>query len=242
MLHIEFIPALEVLANYIYLLRDEATGKTAIIDPTLAKPTLQRLKDRGWLLDYILNTHHHWDHTDGNEEVKKSTGCEVVGYAGDAARIPFIDIKVKEGDIFALGESKAEILFIPGHTTGHIAFWFKEDKALFCGDTLFSVGCGRLFEGTPAQMFESFAKLKSLPDDTNVYAAHEYTLDNIAFALTVDGDNQALLARKAEAEALQAQGKPTLPSTILKEKQTNPFMRAETAEEFGKLRAMKDAF
>lgn len=240
MLSIQLIPLLT--DNYAYLLRDEATKKTAVVDPSEAKPILELLKQKGLQLDYVLSTHHHWDHTGGNKALKQETGCQVVGYAGDAERIPGIDIQLEDNVTFSLGESMAKVLFIPGHTLGHIAYWFEADKAVFCGDTLFSLGCGRLFEGTPEQMHESLQRLAALPGDTQVYCGHEYTVDNAKFALTCEPENKALPERYAEASALREKRQPTIPSTIEMELAANPFLRVKNAGEFAKVRARKDNF
>ena len=189
MLTIHIIDMLHVQDNYNFLVRDEATGKTAVIDPSEAKGVLDALAEKRWTLDYILNTHHHWDHTNGNVKLKRETGCQVGGYRADAARIPAIDVMIDEDEPFALGESHAHILTVPGHVDGHIAYYFAKDRALFCGDTLFAMGCGRLFEGTAAQMHQSLQKLAALPDDTRVFCAHEYTIPNGRFARSVEPDN-----------------------------------------------------
>lgn len=240
MLTIHIIPALK--DNYIYLLRDEATGHTAVIDPSEAKPVLEVLKQKGWKLHYIWNTHHHWDHTGGNLALKQQTGCKIIGFVGDKHRLPGIDQIVADGEDLALGESVAKILFIPGHTLGHIAYWFEKDNALFCGDTLFSLGCGRLFEGTPEQMYTSLQKLAALPEETRVYCGHEYTVTNARFALSVDPDNQALQSHYTYALEKDQRHQPTLPSTIGIERTLNPFLRVKNAKEFAILRKDKDNF
>lgn len=224
-LEIELVPLLR--DNYGYLLRDPASGACGIVDPSEAKPALAAARARGWRITHILNTHHHPDHTGGNLAIKEATGAKIVGPKPDAARIPGIDVAVDEGDRFRLGEAESEILFIPGHTRGHIAYWFPESAALFCGDTLFALGCGRLFEGTPAQMWSSLGKLRRLPDETRVYCGHEYTQANARFALTVDGRNAALAVRARRIDALRAEGRPTIPSTMAEERATNPFLRAD---------------
>jgi hydroxyacylglutathione hydrolase len=226
-LEIDLVPCLR--DNYAYLLRDRATGATGIVDPSEAEPVLKALARRGWTLTHILNTHHHWDHTGGNPALKAKTGAIVVGPKPDEARIPEIDVALDEGERWKLGEAEARILFIPGHTRGHIAFWFPESKAVFCGDTLFAIGCGRLFEGTPQQMWSSLGKLRALPPDTRVYCGHEYTQANARFALTVEPENAKLRARAAEVDAARAKGLPTIPSTIAEERDTNPFLRADQA-------------
>ena len=240
MLEVAQIPALH--DNYIYYLRDSETNETAIIDPSEAEPVLAFLNRRNSKLTYILNTHHHWDHTAGNLEIKRATGCRVAGFEGDANRLPGIDRKLKDGEIFHLGKAAARILFIPGHTLGHIAYYFESAKALFCGDTLFSLGCGKLFEGTAAQMFQSLGKMKSLSDDTLVYCAHEYTLANAEWALTVDSNNADLRSRAAQVEKLRRENKPTIPSRLGEEKRCNPFLLADTERRFAELRAQKDVF
>jgi hydroxyacylglutathione hydrolase len=216
--------------NYGYLVHDPDTGATASIDTPDAEAIDAALAERGWRLTHILNTHHHFDHAGGNEALKARWGCTVVGAANDAARIPGIDSGVAEGDTVALGSARARVLEVPGHTSGHIAYHFADDGIVFVGDTLFALGCGRLFEGTPAQMWQSLGKLMALPDTTTVYCAHEYTQSNARFALSVEPGNAALVARAAAIDALRAAGKPTVPSTIGIEKATNPFLRAASPE------------
>ncbi|HUI18859.1 MAG TPA: hydroxyacylglutathione hydrolase [Alphaproteobacteria bacterium] len=224
-LEIALVPCLK--DNYAYLLRDPATGAVGVVDPSEAAPVEAALSARGWTLTHILNTHHHWDHTGGNPALKAATGAVVVGPKADRERIPVIDVAVDEGETFMLGQAEARILFIPGHTRGHIAFWFPESKAVFCGDTLFAIGCGRTFEGTAAQMWHSLGKLKALPADTRVYCGHEYTQANARFALTVEPQNAALKSRARAVDAARAKGQPTIPSTIGEERATNPFFRAD---------------
>lgn len=211
--------------NYGWLLHDPASGLTAAVDTPDAAAIQAALNARGWNLDYILNTHHHSDHAGGNLALKAATGCTVVGCRADAARIPGIDITLDDGDSFALGNHVARVVETPGHTVGHICYLFGADRAAFVGDTLFSLGCGRLFEGTPAQMWTSLQKLMALPDDTGVYCAHEYTASNGRFAVTLEPGNRALKARVAEVARLRAAGAATVPSTIGLEKATNPFLR-----------------
>lgn len=225
MLEIEQIPVLR--DNYIYLIRDSASGLAAVVDPAVPEPVLERLAAKRWQLAFVLNTHHHNDHVGGNLALKAATGCRVVGAHDDSKRIPGIDIEVSEGDVFTLGDSKAEVIALPGHTSFHIAYWFASDHALFCGDTMFALGCGRLFEGTPAQMWNSLSKLRALPGDTMAYCAHEYTQANARFARAVDPGNQALLARSAEIDRRRADALPTVPSSISVERDTNPFLRAD---------------
>jgi hydroxyacylglutathione hydrolase len=253
-LEIVRIPALR--DNYLWLARDPATKATAVIDPAEAAPVLAALGTRGWRLTHILNTHHHGDHTGGNLALKQATGCTIVGPRADAARIPGIEVAVGEGDTYRLGEAMAQVFDVPGHTRGHIAYWFAESRALFCGDTIFALGCGRLFEGTPAQMWSSISKLRRLPPETRVYCAHEYTQSNARFALTVEPSNAALVARAEEVDRKRAKGQATVPSTLGEEVATNPFLRADRPEllaaaglegldpvaAFGEVRRRKDNF
>ncbi|MEX0759348.1 MAG: hydroxyacylglutathione hydrolase [Tistlia sp.] len=224
-LDIHQIPVLS--DNYVYLARCRATGMTAVVDPAVAAPVLAEAARLGWTITHILNTHHHGDHVGGNREIMAATGCTVVGPRADRARIPGISVEVDEGDVYRLGECEAKVFFVPGHTSGHIAYWFEESDALFCGDTLFALGCGRLFEGTPEQMWRSLSKLRVLPPETRVFCAHEYTQANARFALSVDAGNSALRSRAAEIDALRAEGRPTVPSTLGSERATNPFLRAD---------------
>lgn len=227
-LEIALIPALS--DNYVYLAHDPASGATAVVDPAEAAPVLAALEQRGWTLTHILNTHHHADHIGGNEELKARFGVPIVGPRADAARIPGIDVEVGDGDTYDFAGHQARVFDTPGHTRGHIAFWFPDSEALFCGDTLFALGCGRLFEGTPQQMWDSLCKLRALPDATRVYCGHEYTQSNARFALTIEPDNEELRARAAAIDALRAKGEPTIPSTLGEEKRTNPFLRADVPE------------
>lgn len=213
--------------NYVYLVHEAASGATAVVDPAVAAPVLQALDQRGWRLSHILNTHHHGDHVGGNLELKQATGCRIVGPRADAGRIPGIDDQVGDGDRYMFGTAVAEVFDVPGHTRGHIAYWFEASAALFCGDTLFALGCGRLFEGTPAQMWHSLSKLAALPPATRIYCAHEYTQSNARFALSVEPGNPALQRRAAEIDRLRAAGRPTVPSTLAEEIATNPFLRAD---------------
>jgi len=214
--------------NYGFLLHDPDTGATAVIDTPEVAPINAALEEKGWKLTHILNTHHHFDHAGGNEALKKQWGCTVVGAANDAQRIPGIDVRVSDGERLSFGSTEAVIIETPGHTTGHIAYYFAEDGIAFVGDTLFALGCGRLFEGSPADMWRSLRKLMALPDDTVVYCAHEYTQANAAFALSVEPDNADLVARAEEIDRLRAAGRPTVPTTIGLEKATNPFLRPDS--------------
>ena len=217
---------------------------------------LNALDRLGWTLTHVFNTHHHHDHTGGNLELKRATGCTVIGHARDAQRIPGIDVAVEDGAIVALGAVRAQVLDVSGHTIGHIAYWFEHESALFCGDTLFSLGCGRLFEGTPAQMWKSLTRLRELPGATRVYCGHEYTESNARFALRIDPDNPALRRRAETVLALRAKGLPTVPSLLAEERAANPFLRADDPhlqaavgfagrdpiETFAEIRRRKDAY
>ncbi|MCB2053096.1 MAG: hydroxyacylglutathione hydrolase [Geminicoccaceae bacterium] len=251
------VELLEALSdNYVCLVVDPATGTSGVVDPAEADLVLRALEERDRKLDWILNTHHHADHTAGNLEVKRATGAKIAGPAADAHRIEGLDVELVEGENFVFGSHDVRILETPGHTSGHIAFFFADAKVLFCGDTLFALGCGRLFEGTPAQMWHSLEKFASMPDETLVYCGHEYTLSNARFALTVDPDNKALGARAAEIEQARASGRPTIPTTLGLERRTNPFLRphdpgirrhlgmedAGDADVFAEIRARKDRF
>ena len=216
--------------NYGFLAHDPQTGATAVIDTPEVEPINAALAERGWELTHIWNTHHHFDHAGGNEALKARWNAQVVGAGHDAERIPGIDQRVQEGDVVALGALEARVIEVPGHTTGHIAYYFEADRVAFVGDTLFALGCGRLFEGTPEQMWTSLSKLMALPDDTTVYCAHEYTQSNARFAVTVDPHNAALAARVVEIDRLREAQQPTVPTTIGQEKATNPFLRAQQPE------------
>ncbi len=237
-LQIYQIPALT--DNYIYILHGE--GRTAIIDPSESKDVLHFLQQRDWPLDYILNTHHHHDHVGGNNDIKQHKQCLVYASRHDQERIPSCDKGLTEADIITLGKHVIQIIDIPGHTSGHIAYYLPQDAVLFCGDTLFSMGCGRVFEGTMEQLYDSLQKIKALPDDTMVYCAHEYTVKNIEFALTLDPENKDLQEKLSEATAKREMGKSTVPTFLGDEKKYNPFLKAISLEEFKKIRLMKDDF
>ena len=227
--------------NYVWLVHEPVSGETMVVDPAVAPPVLEEAERRGWRITQIWNTHWHPDHTGGNVDIKAVTGCVITGPAAEAARIPTLDVQVKEGDTVRLGSVEAQVIDVPAHTAGHIAFHFAEDRAAFVGDTLFAMGCGRLFEGTPEQMYSNMRKLEILSDDTAVYCAHEYTLSNGRFALTVEPDNEALVGRMAEVIAMRERGEPTVPTSIALERATNPFMRATSVQELAARRAAKDA-
>lgn len=216
--------------NYGVLMHDPDTGATASIDAPEAAPIEAMLQETDWKLTDILVTHHHADHTDGIMALKGKYKCRVVAPAAEAGKIPGVDETVKEGDRVKVGNLSGNVLETPGHTLGHIAYWFHGDKVAFVGDTLFSIGCGRVIEGTMDQMWGSLKKLRDLPDDTRIYVGHEYTLANIKFALTIEPNNAALKSRSAEAEKQIAGGHFTIPVTIGAEKKENPFLRADIAE------------
>lgn len=222
MLRVELIPSLS--DNYIFLLVDDLTKKCAVVDPAEAKPVLKRVQELGLTLESIFNTHHHFDHVGGNLELKQETNCQIYGYGLDAERLPGVDYLLKADDCVALGENKAHVLFAPGHTLGHILYHFEEDQKCFVGDTLFSVGCGRLFEGTPEQMWNSLQVFLEMPDETEVYCAHEYTLANCRFAETLVGEEESLLTYKEHCLSTLEKGQPTIPTTLAVEKVINPFL------------------
>jgi hydroxyacylglutathione hydrolase len=227
-LHVELIPCLT--DNYAYLLYDPGDQLCAVVDPSEAAPVKQALEARGLRLTHILNTHHHFDHTGGNIPLKHEFGALVVGPEKDRERIPALDIGVSESSPWQFGSYTAHILEIPAHTRAHIAFVFEEDSIAFTGDTLFAMGCGRLFEGTPEMMWTSLSKLMRLPDETRIYCGHEYTLSNGRFAMTLEPGNPALGDRMREVEERRAHAQPTIPSTLSLEKETNPFLRPSSAE------------
>ena len=228
--------------NYVWLLHDPDSTETAVIDPAVADPVLAEAARLGWQITQIWNTHWHPDHTGGNAAIKAATHCRVIAPAAEAERIPTLDRAVAEGDAVSLGDYEARVLEVPAHTAGHIAYHIPEACLIFVGDTLFAMGCGRLFEGTAAQMHHNMQRLAKLPPDTLVYCAHEYTLSNGRFAVTVEPDNRALAERMEAVEAARAKGEPTVPTTIALELATNPFMRASSVEELAARRTGKDNF
>jgi hydroxyacylglutathione hydrolase len=242
--------------NFGVLIRDRATGEAALIDAPEEGPILAAIERTGWTPGMILTTHHHIDHVEANLALKQRFGLKIVGPRGEADRIPGIDETVDEGSVFKLGDETIHVFFTPGHTLGHISYHLPASKVLFAADTLFALGCGRLLEGTPGMMWTSLSRLATLPKDTAVYCGHEYTQSNARFAVTIDPQNTALKARAAEIDALRADGKATLPTTIGRELETNPFLRAsdpairrmlgmETAsdeEVFAEIRKRKDHF
>lgn len=226
--------------NYIWLVHDAASGETAVVDPGDAAPVLAEAQRRGWTIGQIWNTHWHPDHTGGNLAIKEATGARISGPA--SGRIPGRDVALAEGDEVRLAEHVGRVIEVPGHTLDHIALIFDEDRVAFVGDTLFAMGCGRLFEGTPEQMYRSLQRLSELPADARLYPAHEYTLSNARFAAHVDPDNRVLEQRLADVQALREAGTITLPTTVAAEVETNPFVRASNWQEFAELRAAKDSF
>jgi len=227
-LEIHQFPCLE--SNYVVLICDPVTGVAASIDAPEADAVRAALRETGWQLTHILNTHHHWDHTDGNLPLKSETGCKIIGPKLEADRIPGIDAMVGDGDVFKFGSFEIKVLGTPGHTAGHIAYWVPAAGVAFVGDTLFAMGCGRIFEGTMAEMWSSIEKLAKLPPETMLYCGHEYTLANARFSLTLEPGNEALQSRVRHVEALRSEGKPTLPVRLSDELATNPFIRVNSPE------------
>lgn len=253
-LEIDQFPCLE--DNYGYLLHDPETGATATIDTPDVDAIMQRLAAKGWSLTHIFNTHHHWDHAGGNLELKQKTGCEIIGPACESDKIPGLDRAVDQDDMVAFGNHYLEIINVGGHTLGHIAYFLRTQKTAFVGDALFAMGCGRLFEGTPGQMWASLSRLNRLPAETIIYCAHEYTLANATFALSLDPENPALIDRVAQVQALREKNQPTVPTTLSLERATNPFLRvddpairnllglqkASQVDVFAEIRQRKDSF
>jgi len=236
---IEIIPCLQ--DNYSYLIIDE-NNNACVIDPSEAKPVIDLVERKKINLKYILNTHHHYDHIGGNEELKKKYNSIVVGYKDDAERIPGINVLVENNQVWKNDNFEAKIIHIPGHTTGHISFHFFNEKLIFTGDTLFSLGCGKIFEGTYQEMFESLNKIKSLPADTKIYCGHEYTLQNSKFCIKHDPENTNLQNKILEIAKKLEKAQPTIPSTLKDEIECNIFLRAKNVESFSKLRDLKDNF
>lgn len=222
---VHLIPALS--DNYVYLFRDPGTGTVGVVDPGEAEPVLAGLDRLGWRLDVIFNTHHHGDHIGGDRALRDRFGCTLVGPRAETTRIPGIDVALSDGETWRFGAQEVRCIDVPGHTRGHAAFWFPESAALFCGDTLFVMGCGRLFEGTPADMWSSLGRLRDLPAETRIYCGHEYTLSNARFAAALEPGNAAVRARLDEVSALRERGRPTVPGTIGGERGVNPFLRAD---------------
>jgi hydroxyacylglutathione hydrolase len=233
--------------NYIWLARENTSGDVVVIDPAVADPVLAKATALGWTITHIWNTHWHPDHTGGNAAIKAAVEaaggrCTITGPAAEVARIPTLDVMVNGGDTVIFGTTSARVIDVPAHTAGHIAYHFATEGVIFVGDTLFAMGCGRLFEGTAAQMFANMQILSALPDTTAVYCAHEYTQSNGRYALSAEPDNQALIARMARVDAMRLRGEATVPTTIGLERATNPFMRASSIEQLAQRRAAKDSF
>ena len=237
---LEIIPVPAFADNYIWLVRDEASGETAVVDPGDAAPALAEAEHRGWTVSQVWNTHHHWDHSGGNLAMKEATGCTVSGPAAET--IPGRDVALSEGSELRIGDHKGRAIEIPGHTLGHVALLFEDDRIAFVGDTLFAMGCGRLFEGTPQQMYRSLQRIAELPEDTALYCGHEYTLANARFAAHVEPGNAAIAKRLERVEKLRREGRMTLPTTVAEEHATKPFVRSSDWQEFARLRAEKDSF
>lgn len=233
------VPALT--DNYIWMLRDPASGTVAVVDPGQVEPALDTATARGWTIDQVLITHWHPDHTGGTAAIKAATGAMVTGPA-EAEKVTPMDRIVAGGDRLAVGDCTAEVWDIPAHTAGHVALYFAEAKALFTGDTMFAMGCGRLFEGTAEQMFANMRRFAALPDDVAVYCGHEYSLANARFAAHVEPDNASVHERLERVAAMRGRGDVTLPTTIGEERATNPFLRASTPQELARLRTAKDSF
>ena len=237
---LEIIPVPAFADNYIWLVRDEASGETAVVDPGDAAPALAEAEHRGWTVSQVWNTHHHWDHSGGNLAMKEATGCTVSGPAAET--IPGRDVALSEGSELRIGDHKGRAIEIPGHTLGHVALLFEDDRIAFVGDTLFAMGCGRLFEGTPQQMYRSLQRIAELPEDTALYCGHEYTLANARFAAHAEPGNAAIADRLRDVEAMRDAGRITVPTTVAAERATNPFVRSGDWQEFARLRAEKDSF
>lgn len=240
MLEVVRIPVLS--DNYVWLMRDSVSGAVMVVDPAVAEPVLEKAAALGWTITHIWNTHWHPDHTGGNAAIKAATGCTITGPAAEAERIPTLDVLVRGGDVVTFGATKAHVIDVPAHTAGHIAFHFAHERVAFVGDTLFAMGCGRLFEGTAEQMFANMRMLEALPDETVIYCAHEYTQSNGRYALTAEPGNAALIARMNDVDKARLRGEATVPTTIGLERATNPFMRAATVAELAERRAAKDNF
>ena len=237
---IHIIPCLQ--DNYSYIIHDQSNNYACVIDPSEAGPIINFVKKNNLKLRYILNTHHHYDHVGGNERLKKEFGSKIIGFKGDKHRIPLIDIELEDQEIWTSDNFEAKIFHIPGHTSGHICFHFYKNNFLFTGDTLFSLGCGRIFEGTYNEMFNSLKVIKNLPEDTLIYCGHEYTKKNAEFCLKYDPNNNELIEKIAQIKKSISKGNPTIPSTLREEITCNIFLKAKDVEMFSKLRDLKDNF
>jgi len=238
---IEIVAVPVLTDNYVWLLHDSATGETAAVDPSVADPVLEAAAAQGWRLTQVLNTHWHPDHTGGNAGIQATTGAPITAPA-EAERVSKVDRIVAEGDRVSVCGAEAVVWDIPAHTAGHVAYYFADEGMIFVGDTMFAMGCGRLFEGTAEQMYANLQRIAALPEDVRIYCGHEYTVANAKFAAHAEPDNRAISQRLAEAEALRAAGQVTLPTTVEQERQTNPFVRASDPQQFAQLRSDKDRF
>lgn len=237
----EIFPVPVLNDNYVWLIHNSETGETAAVDPSVAEPVLKAAADRDWPLTQVLNTHWHPDHTGGNEGIKAATGCTITAPA-EAERVSEVDRVVAEGDRVTVAGAEAVVWDIPAHTAGHIAYYFEDEGMIFVGDTMFAMGCGRLFEGTAEQMYSNMQRIAGLPGDVRIYCGHEYTLANARFAEKAEPDNAAVKRRLADVKLLRDEGKVTLPTTVAQERETNPFVRSTNVEEFARRRAAKDSF
>ncbi|MEA3000522.1 MAG: hydroxyacylglutathione hydrolase [Sphingomonadales bacterium] len=238
---LEIVPVPVLSDNYVWLVHDPDSDETVAVDPSVADPVLAQTAARGWRITQVWNTHWHPDHTGGNDAIRDATGCTVTGPA-EAERVSRMDRIVAGGDRARIGGIEAELIDIPAHTAGHVAFYLASERVAFTGDTLFAMGCGRLFEGNAEQMYGNMKRLAALPPETRVYCGHEYTLANGVFALTVEPDNAALVRRVEEVRAARERGEATLPTTIALERATNPFIRASSVEAFAERRRAKDEY
>jgi hydroxyacylglutathione hydrolase len=236
------VSAVPVLSdNYVWLIHDAESGETAAVDPSVGDPVLAAAEERGLRITQVLNTHWHPDHTGGNDAIRDATGCTITGPA-EAERVSKMDRIVREGDRVRVGGTEAVVWDIPAHTAGHIALYFENEGMIFVGDTMFAMGCGRLFEGTAEQMYANMQRIAALPDDVWIYCGHEYTLSNARFAAHVDPENRDVARRLETTAAMRNAGQITLPTTVAEERATNPFVRAKDVEEFARLRTEKDSF
>ena len=238
---LEIVPVPVLTDNYVWLIHDSQSGETAAVDPSVADPVLDAAAAKGWRLSQVLNTHWHPDHTGGNQAIQAATGCPITAPA-EAERVSKVDRIVGEGDRVTVAGQQAVVWEIPAHTAGHIAYYFEDEGLIFVGDTMFAMGCGRLFEGTAHQMYANLQRIAALPSDVRIYCGHEYTLANARFAAHVEPDNAAIADRIRSVEAMRAAGEVTLPTTVEQERETNPFVRVTNWEEFARLRSAKDSF
>ena len=239
-MRVQIIPCLQ--DNYTYLVIDEQNNTACVIDPSEANPVIKYLEKNKIKLKFILNTHHHYDHVGGNQKLKEKYGASIIGYKGDKERIPGIDIFVDDQETWIHENFEAKVIHVPGHTLGHVCFYFTKEESIFTGDTLFSLGCGRIFEGTYSQMFDSLMRLKKLPQNTKIFCGHEYTKQNSNFCIIHDKNNKNLKVKINDVEIKLKKGLPTVPSTIKDELECNIFLRSDNIETFSKLRDLKDNF